>query len=119
MRAEMGNRGAVRRLAPSNAFLRPSRLQHATRGLADSAAPSGDVREPDLTVALASPTVRTTKAIRPFCRAKTCSTAARIFDRTLLARATFLAIDRPAGFLRWICERNPLSARCCSFAFER
>ena len=40
------------------------------------------------------------KAIGPFWQAKTCSTPARTFDLALLARATFFAIGRPAGFLR-------------------
>lgn len=56
-----------------------------------------------------------TRAIGPFCRAKTCSTKARTFDFRPLAREIASGMGLPFGFLRWIWLRRPLSAKCFSF----
>src|SRR5215207_1096561 len=74
---------------------------------------------PIFTRALARPIVRTTSPIGPFSCANTCSTAARTFDLAPFARAVCLGIGLRGGFLRWICERRPFSARSLSFARER
>src|SRR5829696_5728144 len=71
---------------------------------------------PIFTRALARPIVRTTSPIGPFSCANTCSTAARTFDLAPFARAVCLGIGLRGGFLRWICERRPFSARSLSFA---
>src|SRR5215207_6157133 len=55
----------------------------------------------------------------PFSCANTCPTAARTFDLAPFARAVCLGIGLRGGFLRWICERRPFSARSLSFARER
>ena len=68
--------------------------------------------------ALAKPIMRTTSPIGPFCRAKTCSTAARTFDFSPLAQATFLAIGLLGDFMQWMRERKPWAARCASLAFD-
>jgi hypothetical protein len=52
--------------------------------------------------------VRTTSAIGPFCRAKTCSTAERTADLRALACRVLAAIGRPGGFFRWMRETRPL-----------
>ena len=74
---------------------------------------------PIFTCALALPMVRTTSAIGPFCRAKTCSTAERIADLRAFARRVRSAIARPFGFLRWIRDTRPRSVNSSSFFAER
>ena len=79
----------------------------------------GRLARPIFARALARPMVRTTNAIGPFCRAKTCSTAERAVDLRALARRVRTGIDRPGGFLRWMRETRPRSASQASFFAER
>ena len=74
---------------------------------------------PIFTVARASPTVRMTNPIGPFCQAKTCSTAARTFDLAALALAMRSGMGLPFGFFLWIADVSPAFLRCFSFFCER
>ena len=82
----------------------------------------GRLAKPIFTLARAMPMVRTTNAINaigPFCRAKTCSIAARTADLRALARRVRAAIGRPGGFLRGMPKTKPRSASHASFFAER
>ena len=74
---------------------------------------------PILMRARAKPMVRTTSPMRCFCPAKTCSTAARTFDRLALA----LAIRSGSGCLGhrfwWMLLVNIPLARNASFFVDR
>lgn len=59
---------------------------------------------PILVVARAIPMVRMKSFICAFCRAKTCSTKARIFERRPLARDVVSLIGRAFGFFWWMSE---------------
>ena len=50
--------------------------------------------------------VRMNRAIGPFCRAKTCSTAARTADLRVLARAVRRGIGLPLSFLRMVARER-------------
>jgi len=74
---------------------------------------------PILILALAIPTVRTTRPIRCFCPAKTCSTAARTFDRFALALAMRSGSGRRGNRFWWMLLVNMPLARNASFFFDR
>lgn len=74
---------------------------------------------PILILAREMPMVRTTRPILCFCPAKTCSTAARTFDRLALALATRSGSGRLGKRFWWMLLVNMPLARKASFFFER
>jgi len=74
---------------------------------------------PILILARAMPMVRTTRPMRCFCPAKTCSTAARTFDRLALALAILSGSGRLGNRFWWMLLVNMPLARNASFFFDR
>ena len=74
---------------------------------------------PILMVARAMPIVRTTRCMRCFWPAKTCSAADRTIERFALALAVRTGIGRFGGFLRWMWLVSRQRLRKASFFFDR
>ena len=70
-------------------------------------------------MARSMPMVRTHRAMRDFCVAKTCSTAERTFERAALARWCRRSIGLPLGFRKWIIDLSLARRIAASFFAER
>lgn len=74
---------------------------------------------PIFILARSMPMVRTDRAIRDFCVAKTCSTAERTFERAALARWRRRSIGLPLGLRKWIIDLSLARRIAVSFFAER